>query len=248
MINYIDCEKRLSAEEHFYLYVYYMEVNRMTVSYGNFHIYEELIDRYNSLPLVRKVNLESTVLAHPDYITFINSFNNSPWNYEKPVIWKDRSHTEYFIEQLESSHSFEVFIDKQFKARGVDIGLYYGRDLQYAGESEAGIEIKYDIKSRDTHNYYIEYQERMRNTGAWVDSGILKNDNTRFYLFGTMDEYVIFERQELVGYYDRLIGGEQIDGAVLVRERAHNTSKGFIIKPEIWRRISLSIDQVISRL
>ena len=139
-------------------------------------------------------------------------------------------------------------IVSEFKQRGIDIGLYYGRDAQYSGESEAGIEIKYDKRSRDTHNFYIEYQERMWRTGPWVDSGILKDDNSRFFLYGTMAGYVIFERETLLYYYDHLMDGESIPGIILVREQQHQTSKGFILKPEVWQDITLSVEQVIHML
>ena len=247
MIDYIDCEERLSPEEHYYLYKYFLQLNGY-IPYKEFHIYESFIDQYNNLPADKKEELVEKVNADSEYEGFINSFNQKPWDYEKPVIWSDRSHTEYFIGQLEKAHSFEVYIDYEFKKRGVNIGLYYGRDAQYAGETEIGIEIKYDAKSTETNNYYIEYQERMRRTGSWVNSGILKDDNSRFYLLGTINGYVIFKREDLIDYYNCLMAGEYIAGARLVRENAHNTSKGFILKPVAWRMIALSIDDVLGQL
>lgn len=110
------------------------------------------------------------------------------------------------------------------------------------------IVVKYDKRSRETNNFYIEYQERMWNTGSWVDSGILKDDNSRFFLYGTMSGYVIFERETLLDYYERLIDGERIPGIILVREQQHQTSKGFILKLEVWQDITLSVEQVIHLL
>ena len=248
MINSIDCEQRLTADEHYYLYTYYQLVNRRTIRYSDFHIHETLVEQYNNLSTVEKADIETRVNRDPNYSRFVASFNHEPWNYEKPVLWKDRDHSDYFIEQLESSHSFEVVIDCEFKDRGIDIGLYYGRDAQYSGESDAGIEIKFDKRSQETNNFYIEYQERMWNTGSWVDSGILKDDNSRFFLYGTMSGYVIFKRETLLDFYERLMDGERIPGIILVREQQHQTSKGFILKPEVWQDITLSVDQVISLL
>ncbi len=248
MINYINCEERLSAEEHFCLYIFYINLYNENISYKNFHIHEELVDEYNSLTQSQKREIDYKLISDPRYAEFISYFNTTPWVYEKPVIWSDRNHSRYFIEQLELSHSFEVFIDYQFKERGVDIGLYYGRDAQYEGETKVGIEIKYDAKSLETNNFYIEYKERMWRDGLWVNSGILKDDNTRFYLFGTMRFYAIFERERLMDYYNILINGEKVEGARLVSERAHFTSLGFIITPQIWRKINIPIDQLIHLL
>lgn len=248
MIAFIDCEQRLTAEEHFYLFTYYQIVNRRKIRYSGFHIHENLVDQYNDLASDEKEDIEMRVSQNPSYPQFIVAFNQEPWKYEKPVLWNDRDHSDYFIEQLEASHSFEVFIDCEFKKRGIDIGLYYGRDAQYSGESDAGIEIKYDKRSRETNNFYIEYQERMWNNSPWVDSGILKDDNSRFFLYGTMSGYVIFERGILLDYYEQLMDGKRIPGIILVREQQHQTSKGFILKPEVWRGITLSVDQVIHLL
>lgn len=248
MIEFINCEQRLTAEDHFYLFTYYKAETRRQILYSDFHIEETLIDSYNGLALNEKKKIGDTVSLDPGYSQFLAAFNKEPWKYEKPVLWKDRKHSDYFIAQLESSHAFEVFIDCAFKQLGVDIGLYYGRNAQYSGESDAGIEIKYDKRSKETHNFYIEYQERMWNTGSWVDSGILKDDNSRFFLYGTMSGYVIFKRETLLNYYNRLMKGERIPGIMLVREQQHQTSKGFILKPEVWQGITLSVEQVISLL
>ncbi len=248
MIGFIDCERRLTAEEHFYLFTYYQIVNGRQIRYSDFHIHENHIDQYNNLSSDMKKDIEDRVNRDPQFPQFVADFNHEPWKYEKPVLWNDRAHSDYFINQLEESHAFEVFIDYEFKNQGIDIGLYYGRDSQYSGESEAGIEIKYDKRSRETRNFYIEYQERMWNDGPWVDSGILKEDNSRFFLYGTMAGYVIFERETLLDYYERLMAGERIPGIILVREQQHQTSKGFILKPEVWQGITLSVDQVIQLL
>ena len=248
MIAFIDCDQRLTAEEHFYLFTYYKIVNRRQIRYSDFHIHENLSNRYNALSPDDKEDIESCVNRDQNYSQFLTAFDREPWKFEKPVLWSDRDHSDYFIEQLEASHAFEVFIDCEFKQRGIDIGLYYGRDAQYSGESDVGIEIKYDKRSRETNNFYIEYQERMWNTSSWVDSGILKDDNSRFFLYGTMSGYVIFERETLLDYYERLMDGERIPGIILVREQQHQTSKGFILKPEVWQDITLSVEQVIHLL
>lgn len=83
-----------------------------------------------------------------------------------------------------------------FRRHGYDIGLFYGKDQQYhQGETKAGIEIKCDMRLQKTGNVYIEYQERMTNAGEWVDSGILKQDQTKYFLIGTVEEFFILPRE-----------------------------------------------------
>lgn len=167
MILSIDSEKRLSGEEHLCLFIFFQLVYNTKIEYSKFRIYESLIEKYNNSTMDIKQNIANTVTGSSNCQEFIRKFAIEPWRYEKPVIWKDRKHSSYFIEQLEKSHAFEVYIDCEFKKRGVNIGLYYGKDSQYSGESEVGIEIKYDEKSKSTGNYYIEYQERMFSYGVW---------------------------------------------------------------------------------
>lgn len=249
MIMFIDCERRMSPEEHYYLYKYYLKISGTRISYQDFHIEECLVNKYNNLLATDKERIAHQVNTDPMYWEFVDSFNREPWKYEKPVLWGDREKTSYFIRQLEESHAFEVFIDCLFRNQGVNIGLYYGREGQYHGECGVGIEIKYDRRSRETGNYYIEYQERMHAGDVWVNSGILKEDNTRFYLLGTMEQFVIFRRVDLMEYYNRLvINREKVNGARLVRENEHGTSKGFILLPEVSSKINLSIDYVIRLL
>ena len=248
MINFIDFEQRLTAKEHFYLFTFHQVLERRIINYSDFHITEDLVVKYNESSLELKQDIMNRVNHNPEYNAFITNFTEQPWMFEKPVLWNDRSHTDYFILQLEKSHAFEVFIDTEFKKRGIDIGLYYGRNAQYSGESAVGIEIKFDERSKETNNFYIEYQERMQFYGQWVNSGILKKDNTRFYLYGTMDKYILFTRDDLLKYYNLLQQGQPISGAKLVREVKHGTSQGFILMPTIWKKIGLTIDQVSEML
>ena len=51
------------------------------------------------------------------------------------------------------------------------------------------------MRLQKTGNVYIEYQERMTNAGEWVDSGILKQDQTKYFLIGTVEEFFILPRE-----------------------------------------------------
>lgn len=247
MIKFIDYSKRLSPEEHFCLYVYYLLHFKARIRYQEFEITEQLINDYNRAPLLEKQEIAKRIQQEPSYPDFLQKFQESPWKFEKPVLWADRKKTTYFIQQLKDSHAFEVYIDWLFRKQGIDIGLYYGKEQQYhMGETAAGIEIKYDKRSAETGNYYIEYQERMHSGSQWVESGILKQDDTKFYLLGTIDKFVIFERSWLMGYYNRLVkNGEHLSDAMLVCEKAHNTSKGFILRPAASSRGNIPIEKLI---
>lgn len=250
MIEYMNYEKRLSPEAHYCLYRYYLSLCKTDMDYENFEITERLIRDYNRCSQEKKQKIADQISHDPQYPLFLENFKTCPWQFEKPVLWDDRKKTPYFIQQLKASHAFEVYIDFLFCQKGVNIGLFYGREQQYhKGETDVGIEIKYDKKSMETKNYYIEYQERMRGNAPWVNSGILKEDDTRFYLLGTINGFVIFERSWLMGYYHRLVEKrEQIPGARLVEETAHGTSKGFILGPTISKQGNIPLDEIVKML
>lgn len=148
---------------------------------------------------------------------------------------------------LTLSHRFEIYIERQLARRGVNLGLYYGRDQQYTqGENDLGIEIKRDIKSRETGNLYIEYAERLNQDGEWVSSGIFKDDNSNYFLIGDIDEYWIFKRNDLEDLYKAIVnnGGRLHNGCKKV-EAIGGTSLGYIIPKSITNNMSLSLDQLV---
>ena len=206
-IDSIDCYKRMSAKEHYLLYEFYL-MNNKSVTYDKFRITEKLVNDYNNLPDEKKIEIAKKIEGRPEYIQFEKKFSEEPWVYDKAVIWGDRAKDEYYIDNLEKSHAFELFVDRQFKEKGIDIGLFYSPDLQYRGESAKGIEIKFDKRSQETKNYYIEYKEKKDGDGNWADSGILKKDNTKYFLCGTKERYHIFKKQILLDIYNKLINNE----------------------------------------
>ncbi len=271
MIEYIDYQKRLTCEEHIVLWLYsqefiakenmdYYKDFQITESiteenmdyYKNFQITESLIEEYNAPQnLQRRIQIQKLVENNKEELdSFRENYANRIWDFEKPVLWSDRRKKDYYIKQLNASHRFEVYIDDLFRRHGYDIGLFYGKDQQYhQGETKAGIEIKCDMQLQKTGNVYIEYQERMTKAGEWVDSGILKPDQTKYFLIGTMEEFFILPREKLQNYYHRLVKcGEKMEGIELKEERAHQTSKGFIIQRQTAKQDHISIEEVIDNL
>ena len=67
-------------------------------------------------------------------------------------------------------------------------------------------------------------------------------------MYGIMAGYVKFIRETLLDYYKRIMEGERISGINLTREQLHLTSKGFLLKQEVWLDIALTVDRVIRLL
>lgn len=262
MIEYIDFEKRLSCEEHLVLFCYSMVKNNKhkncescEISEADFKdlvITESLINEYSSKETknIREEVENVMALRKKDLDILRAKYEKQIWEYEKPVIWADRTKSAYYIENLKESHKFEVYIDYLFKQHGYDIGLFYGKSQQYnQGETSAGIEIKCDKMLRKTGNVYIEYKERLNKYGNWVDSGILKKDQTNYFLIGTIEEFYIIPRENLLKYYKRLVENkEKISGMRVVEELKHGTSKGFVMSRQWAKKDSISVEEVVRML
>lgn len=257
----IDGQKKLSCKEYIILYYVYYKTKYgsypdgidETIYCTEFKPDEALINRSNELSKEEKAELLSVFRQDIDNLNvFAEHYSAEPQKYELPIIWNDRKHTEYFDSQLTSSHQFELFISSKFKEKGYDIGMYYSRDGQYSGENQAGVEIKNDKKMHETGNVYIEYMERMSSDGEWVQSGILKDDNTRLWAIGTEDDYILIKKSDLIYLFNHLIEknreGCYDNGYRFVEENEHQTSKGFIVKRKYIKKYLLDLDQAIDFL
>ena len=209
----IDLQRNLSAEEHLLLYWYSVMVENSNVGYENFRITESLIMRFNRY-------------MH----NWRTEFYNNPADFEKPVDWdRTRTKTEYFRQQLAKGHEFEIWAQGEFKRYGLDIGGYNSEKGQFTGENKFGIEIKYDMRMNETGNIYIEYSERLKSSQNWIKSGILKDDNTKYWLVGNESKYFIFQKQTLLNVYSRLLNNQKVAECRMVEEKLNGTSKGFIM-------------------
>ena len=189
-LHRIDCYKMLMGKEYVTLALYYfykLQYNHIDIFSDEIKIFERLIEDYNN-SLQEKEEREkfaSYILNFDsNYIqSCIIQYDREPWKYSKPVIWKDRNKGDYYIRNLTESHRFELYVACIFKHYGFDIGLYYGKDEQYAGESRAGIEIKYDKESLKTRNIYIEYKERLNVSAKYCyaahESHLHQNDRCK---------------------------------------------------------------------
>ena len=177
------------------------------------------------------------------YLKWINDFyfqyDNDYRFQAKPVIWdSQRRYDTYTIMQLERGALMETFVDNEFKRYGFDIGFYYDPCNQSHGENMAGIEIKHDIASEKTGNYYIEFGESLCNQN-FIPSGILKRDNVMFWLIGTPKEYLIVYKEslkQLLFSMNQNKSGWQ-NGKKFV---SNKSSRGFIVKKSLLQEIAVA--------
>jgi ribosomal protein L37AE/L43A len=122
-----------------------------------------------------------------------------------------------YIEGLE----YQDFIAEKFYEIGIPIVSYGSKKYQYTkGENRNGIEIKYDMKFKDSGNLYIEIAEKQNeNNENYVTSGIFRNDNSWLYVIGDYEEIFIFGKKHLQAIYKQN----------RYKEVETPTSKGFLL-------------------
>lgn len=246
----INAEEKVPYKSQISLWIYSKMLNNNS-TFDNFIMSEKLIDEFNKLIQDNEFRNKFQQMFISEKKTIdclMNTFLEKPWKIIKPVIWNNNLDNPYFIKNLVLSHRFEIYIDCKFKDRDFDIGLYYGRDGQYNGENAAGIEIKRDMMINKTGNIYIEYSEKhYANNHNWVNSGILKDDNTRFFLIGDIDKYYILQKNDLINIYQRIRENDKelIEKGCRFVSANRETSKGFIIPINVAKEIELTIDDVI---
>jgi len=217
---------KISPEDYLYLYWFHKLNDNFEGEYADFQPTESMINSYNRyVEQWKKKFLDDRV------------------HYEKSIDWDvSRQKTPYFKEKLQAGREFEIWVEEKFLEQGVDLKGFLDESGQYSGENEFGLEIKHDMKLAETGNIYIEYQERLKNTAGWVNSGILKKDNSKFWMIGSSAEYYIFRKADLLALYHKLCTGSYIKGCQFVKEKLNGTSKGFIINRARARELACAVD------
>jgi len=107
--------------------------------------------------------------------------------------------TNYYKDMLDKGLHYQDFVVEELYKVGLPIISYSSKQFQnLIGENKAGFEIKLDQNFRKTKNFYIEYAEKSNeNNKEFVDSGILRNDNTWLYIIGDYDNIYIFSKKQL---------------------------------------------------
>lgn len=99
-------------------------------------------------------------------------------------------------EELEESARFQDYVADLLYDIGIPINLYTSYKYQIEkGESRAGIEIKLDKQMKK--NIYIEIAERHSINEQFVTSGIMRQDNTLFYVIGNYEHIRMFSKKQL---------------------------------------------------
>ena len=81
---------------------------------------------------------------------------------------------------------------------GYNVNCYCSKKWQYEkGESRNGIEIKNDKLVSQTGNLYIETHEKQKEATSWVKSGILREDNTKYWFIGDNKKAWFFRKTQL---------------------------------------------------
>lgn len=230
----INAQEKVPYESQIALWGYLSAIGQGQ-GFEDFIMSERLINQFNAH--IRdsqiQVRLEQVLRREADTVRgLLNTFRTKPWTVVKPVVWNSNLGNGYFIKNLTLSHRFEIYIDCMFRQQGLDIGLYYGRDQQYSGENAAGIEIKRDMMAASTGNLYIEYAERHHaDGGRWVDSGILKTDNSQFFLMGDIGRYYVLRKADLLALYRALTDTppRPVPQGVRRTKARRDTSLGFLI-------------------
>lgn len=99
---------------------------------------------------------------------------------------------------MEESNQYQDFLMQELLRYGVILQVFSSFKYQIQeGESVQGIEIKYDKKHKETGNWCIETHEKKEDATEWVESGILRKDNTIFWIVGDYNEGVLIHKKQL---------------------------------------------------
>lgn len=272
-MNNINIEEDLKGRDVLilFLFAYNFEITIKDLEsnkYRNFKINEILIKNYND-------NLEKTLVSEKAEKWYSNNKKECKYflaeygkKFQAKVIhWNDRNKSKYFEEKLQKGYEYERYIYQKFKEKGIELSFFNSKIGQYnQGETVQGIEIKHDLMFEKTGNLYIEYSERVNNLKEWVNSGILKSDNTIYYLIGNYNEFFIFEKKQLLEIYNilkdthtrvkkliaidetQLILNVKKNRVQFVRENANSTSKGFLLAKELANEIQINFEDVIKNI
>ena len=104
------------------------------------------------------------------------------------------------------SEEYQDWLSKELpKHNGLIIQFMTSKKYQYSlGESVQGIEVKYDMKLAKTNNLFIEiYEKRRHENHTFIESGILRKDNTIIYGIGDYKILYLFSKKLLLHIYSK---------------------------------------------
>lgn len=223
--------KDMSFEDYMNLYFFIKSQNKLRYKYTDWIPKEEDIEKYNEA-------LE----------TFKSIWEKDKARIEKPIIYKNVQRDNAYIDRLNKAHEFEVFVENEFKKNGIDIGFYRDKENQYKGETKIGLEIKRDMQLKNTGNIFIEFQEKLNSNMSWIPSGIMKKDNTKWWIIGDISEYYIIYKSDLIKEFDYC--NEYAQWKFKTEKKNGGTGQGFILSRDEAKRIMIAdnIDEFINKV
>ena len=153
---------------------------------------------------------------------------------------------EYTKEHMEEAYRYQDFATDMLYEFGIPICCYSSKKWNIEkGESRAGVEIKNDKLFSKTGNLYFETHEKKADAAEWVESGLLRDDNTIFYFIGDYLKAWLFSKKQLLS----LIQKPEFE------RKETKTSKGVVIPikyfedhPSIPIKVFDFIDQNINHI
>jgi hypothetical protein len=128
-----------------------------------------------------------------------------------------------YVERLHSAQVFEDWCAELLYRDGLPIGLRTSMEWQQKGESRAGVEIKHDLRFRQTGNLFIETEETSRPEVPMHPAGIYADDNAFLYLIGDYGRLWMFGRRLL----------QRAHRCGEYREVTTPTAKGFLLPARV---------------
>jgi hypothetical protein len=137
---------------------------------------------------------------------------------------------DHYMKKLEEGEHFQEYVKTILEdTLNIQLSYYESKEDQLIGENEQGFEVKYDIKSKNSPNIYIEYQEKANiKNNHYVDSGIMRKDNTWIYCIGNEVELFLFSKKRLQELRD--------SKKYTFKHVQTETSKGFLIPKTVARK------------
>lgn len=231
-------------------------MDKVTIDhYPAFELTDKIIESYNNWVgsnCPQKEKIEDWLTQNKDqYNSFKEKFGTA---YQPKVsLWSDRAKTDYYKEKLQDSFLFENHIAALLQGYySLDLGPYLTPEGQYnLGENALGIEIKNDTLIAKYGNVYIEYQEKSNAfNGTYIDSGILKNDNCKFFLIGTVEKFYIFKKERLIEVFNEELllykDGKSSERGIKFKQIP--TSRGYVYPVANAIHDAVSLDEMVKIL
>jgi hypothetical protein len=135
---------------------------------------------------------------------------------------------------LKKGKEYQDFIQIELMKHGIFIGVLTSEKYQIThGETVTGIEIKFDDLLKKTGNLFIETHEKSNAKNRdFIESGILRNDNTWLYAIGDYSVIYLISKTSLQRFYKIRHYKPQQESVDGYAEKTINTAKGFIIKAD----------------